>query len=170
MSGKRYWEENKVKGIEMKAMRMMRGVAPSEMPRKVNKYLKYDPDFTVTLKELEDIEKGYYDAPPYILEAYFETLGITGSHMSQFKKILKGELDTFAEDRQLTAHIKKEVRKKYKHRCNRCSSKRNLHFHHIERFSKGGQNTVDNLELLCAKCHTEEHKGERGYGLLKSRL
>lgn len=167
MSAKRYWEENKVERIELKAMRMMRGVAPSEMPKKVNKYLKYARDLTVTHKELDDLEKGYYEAPPHILEAYFNTLGITRSHMKQFKKILKGELKSFSEDREISQYVKKEVRKKCRNKCVRCQTKNKLHFHHVERYSEGGQNTVDNLILLCASCHAEEHKGERSYHMLK---
>ena len=42
-------------------------------------------------------------------------------------------------------------------RCQKCKAVNNLHAHHKTPFWKGGSNTLENLELLCAKCHGDEH-------------
>ena len=43
--------------------------------------------------------------------------------------------------------------------CARCRTTDGLEIHHKDRDREN--NTVDNLELLCNGCHTEEHRGER---------
>lgn len=154
---KRYWEINKISGTELMAMRMMRGKTIQQMARLIKQDAHY----------LEFVEKNADGVPPYISSEYMDKLGITNSHMAQFKKILKGKTKTFSEDRTINIEVKKQVRKKCKNKCVKCGAKSKLHFHHIEHYSKGGQNTVENLVLLCASCHAEEHKGEQGYHMLK---
>lgn len=44
-------------------------------------------------------------------------------------------------------------------RCVRCGKQENLEYDHIIPISKGGSNTVRNIELLCEKCNRE--KGNR---------
>jgi hypothetical protein len=157
MTKKRYWEENKVSGSELMGLRMMRGKTINEMARliKMDGYL---------VNKFEKMSV----APRDMVELYFRKLGITNSHIKQIQKIMKGEIKTFSENRVISVDVKKEVRKKYKNKCAHCGSASNLHFHHIEKYSEGGQNTVDNLKLLCVNCHAEEHKGEHYKNLIKS--
>ena len=42
-------------------------------------------------------------------------------------------------------------------RCNYCGSIKNLHIHHIIPLSKGGQNSLGNLEIVCRDCHLKLH-------------
>jgi 5-methylcytosine-specific restriction endonuclease McrA len=54
-----------------------------------------------------------------------------------------------------------EVARRAGNRCERCKpSKGRLTVHHIIKRSQGGTDTLDNLILLCEKCHGAEH-GER---------
>jgi 5-methylcytosine-specific restriction endonuclease McrA len=46
--------------------------------------------------------------------------------------------------------VKEDVRKRDKNQCRACGSNKNLHFDHVKPVSKGGKNTVKNLQLLCA--------------------
>lgn len=70
--------------------------------------------------------------------------------------------------KSIPKYVQKEVRKRDRNSCTRCNATENLHFHHKIRYAEGGQDTVDNLILLCVKCHAEEHKGESSYHLLKA--
>lgn len=41
--------------------------------------------------------------------------------------------------------------------CQECGSIENLHCHHIMSIYEEGDNSVDNLIILCAKCHYKKH-------------
>jgi len=41
--------------------------------------------------------------------------------------------------------------------------------HHIVQYSEGGENTLENLILLCSNCHTQIHRGEINVEELKKR-
>lgn len=43
-------------------------------------------------------------------------------------------------------------------KCVQCGATRNLHYHHVRPFSKGGKHTKTNLQLLCKRCHEKLHK------------
>lgn len=68
--------------------------------------------------------------------------------------------------RNIPKKIKEKVFERDEGKCVECSADNNLHYHHIKRYASGGKDTVENLMLLCARCHAEEHKGERSYHLL----
>ena len=44
--------------------------------------------------------------------------------------------------------------------CNRCGSIKNIHKHHIKHKIDGGGDEPENIEDLCAGCHTYLHKRE----------
>lgn len=79
-----------------------------------------------------------------------------------------GESVLSESSRYLTADVKREVNERYKGKCAICESKNKIHYHHIHYFSEGGTNDADNLMILCADCHAEQHKGERAYYALRA--
>lgn len=42
-------------------------------------------------------------------------------------------------------------------RCNSCGGSQQLQVHHVTPLSKGGNNRLSNLTLLCERCHRKEH-------------
>ncbi|MFX1399465.1 MAG: HNH endonuclease [Promethearchaeota archaeon] len=55
--------------------------------------------------------------------------------------------------RYIPPHVKKKVWKRDRGQCVKCGKKENLEFDHIIPFSKGGSNTVNNIQLLCENCN-----------------
>jgi hypothetical protein len=59
-----------------------------------------------------------------------------------------------------TRHIPKDIKKKVwdrdKGRCATCGSNEDLQFDHIIPYSKGGANTVENLQILCSRCNKKK--------------
>ena len=55
--------------------------------------------------------------------------------------------------------VQREVWHRDEGRCVQCNSQKDLHFDHIIPFSKGGNNTVRNIQVLCARCNLS--KGNR---------
>ena len=61
-------------------------------------------------------------------------------------------------NRLIPTSVKVSVYARDKGRCVKCGSNKNLHYDHILPFSKGGSSTtVDNIQLLCAKCNLQKH-------------
>lgn len=52
-----------------------------------------------------------------------------------------------------------ETVKSRDHNCVKCGATYGLHVHHMKRLSDGGSNKIENLQLLCYKCHNKEHGG-----------
>ena len=55
--------------------------------------------------------------------------------------------------------------------CIKCGSKKQLEAHHIIKWADypRGRVDVNNGECLCHKCHTEEHKHDRSYFMMKAK-
>jgi 5-methylcytosine-specific restriction endonuclease McrA len=58
--------------------------------------------------------------------------------------------------RSIPKEVKREVWRRDQGRCMTCGSRENLEFDHIIPLSKGGANTVRNLQLLCQNCNREK--------------
>jgi len=69
----------------------------------------------------------------------------------EFKDLPKGsDRERIPEDVRIT------VWRRDNGKCVKCSSRKNLEYDHIIPISKGGSNTVRNIELLCEKCNREK--------------
>ena len=55
--------------------------------------------------------------------------------------------------RAIPQDVKIEVAVRDGGRCRQCGSNKELHFDHVIPWSKGGPNTVDNIQLLCGTCN-----------------
>jgi len=65
--------------------------------------------------------------------------------------------ETTEMDRRISDAVKREVWRRDGGKCVRCSSRENLEFDHVIPVSKGGSNTVRNIELLCEACNRKKH-------------
>ncbi len=73
-------------------------------------------------------------------------------------------------DRKISFEIQKAVYERAENKCENCgwdhkrwkkNDPRILEIHHIKEHAKGGKNTLENLIVLCSKCHDEIHSGKR---------
>lgn len=61
--------------------------------------------------------------------------------------------------------IRTKVKKRDNYRCVRCTSKDDLTLHHIQKVEDGGDNSANNLMLICAICHQKWHSLQDIFGL-----
>lgn len=148
---------SKLKPIDLVAMRMYRGFNRKEFSR-----LSKLPIGLITQYESKNDR-----VTKKVASIYTRTLSINKSHVMKLRAIMNGENTYVEEVRDIPKIIKLEVWMRDNGRCTRCSCEDKIHYHHIKRFAEGGLHTKDNIILLCAACHAEEHKGEKAYFMLK---
>ena len=68
---------------------------------------------------------------------------------TSFEELLEEQTKT----RRISSKVQKEVWERDGGRCVACGSSENLHYDHIIPFSKGGDNSVDNIQILCRSCN-----------------
>lgn len=59
--------------------------------------------------------------------------------------------------RDISGTTAKALRDKYGNKCANCGSDKELNIHHIKPIKDGGDNSFENLILLCLICHQKEH-------------
>lgn len=150
-------EKSSLKSIDLKAMRMFRGYTQNGFSRLTSMPLSY----------IRDIEVSKGNISKHIANMYIGELAIKKRHIVQLREIITGKAENIVDDRTIPTFIKVKVFGRDKGKCVRCSSENKLHYHHIKHFAEGGRHTEDNLMLLCASCHADEHEGERAYHMLK---
>ncbi|MGE3921072.1 MAG: HNH endonuclease [Gammaproteobacteria bacterium] len=81
------------------------------------------------------------------VDEYFNFFGI-----SNFKK----ETNEITASRQILIDVQREVWRRDQGKCAICQSQERLEYDHIIPFSKGGSNTVRNIQLLCENCNRKK--------------
>lgn len=152
------WWKNEIFGTELMGMRLLRKKSIEEMQSVVG------DDFDIELYESE----GNHPAPPPLCGIYMTYLNCNMHHVHQFREILSGKKSDFNDSRAINKRLREKVYKKCNSQCSLCGSQEKLQVHHIKEYSKGGRTEPENLTLLCVDCHAEEHKGQKGYHLIKS--
>jgi 5-methylcytosine-specific restriction endonuclease McrA len=56
------------------------------------------------------------------------------------------------------AALCKDILQRDHWKCRSCGSRNNLHCHHIIFRSQGGEDTMENILVLCSACHDGVHK------------
>ncbi|MCK0202563.1 HNH endonuclease, partial [Ornithobacterium rhinotracheale] len=60
------------------------------------------------------------------------------------------------ERKSIPSHVRENVWMRDKGQCVECGSHENLEFDHIIPISRGGANTIDNIQILCLKCNRKK--------------
>ncbi len=84
------------------------------------------------------------------------TTQLTASEVKEFLQLTLHDVQLATEptaDRRIADDVKREVWRRDKGKCVRCGNRENLEYDHIIPISKGGSNTVRNIELLCESCN-----------------
>jgi hypothetical protein len=72
------------------------------------------------------------------------------------KELVRANLSSASSSVERTAipkAVQREVWRRDRGRCVECGSKENLEFDHLLPLSKGGANTVRNIQILCQECN-----------------
>lgn len=150
-------EYSELKLIDLYALRVYRQINRKEFSKTSG----------LSLEDIKMYEKKGAKIPKEIEKVYFKTLDVKRRHVGQLRQIMSGKSDKVVEDRTIPKRVRIAVWSRDKGRCTKCGVEENLHYHHIQHFADGGQNSIDNLTLLCASCHAEEHKEDKSYFMLK---
>ncbi|MBU4361271.1 HNH endonuclease [bacterium] len=81
---------------------------------------------------------------------------ISVANKDRRKKRLKNLYISSGDSRRISDKVKREVWRRDEGKCVQCGSRERLEYDHIIPISKGGSNTVRNIELLCEKCNREK--------------
>jgi len=70
--------------------------------------------------------------------------------------VLASGIGTGSVRTAIPTDVRREVWRRDSGKCAKCGSRENLEYDHIIPISKGGSNTVRNIELLCEGCNREK--------------
>jgi len=121
----------------------------------------FNPERVLVFEKLNSgiwSEKGFFNLINYEIKESNErkVFKFVLEPISEDLAISKGKDET-EHTRIIPTHVKVEVWKRDKGKCNICGSTTNLHYDHDLPFSKGGSSiTTKNVRILCAKCNLKK--------------
>lgn len=155
------------------ANRIRRGTGGSGI--KILNYLKENVGQVVTSEELYYVSKaseyGRRTRELRTEQGYSISTKLTGRPDLKMGEYVLESCDRIAEphDRKIPYDVQSEVYKRASNSCQICGWRRDvwrkedpriLELHHIKEHAKGGQNSPDNLAVLCSRCHDKVHAGK----------
>jgi 5-methylcytosine-specific restriction endonuclease McrA len=120
------------------------------------------------LEQISELKDYYRDYIEKQQETYLEEISnLKNDNYYEFKNqinelklyIMNKKMVASAKDRKnrvLTKKEKEYIRQKFGNTCSNCNKeyeKKYLHIDHIKPISKGGKNTLDNLQMMCVECN-----------------
>lgn len=144
---------------------------------KLLEYLKLSVGEIITTEELSYVSK---DARQYARrvrelrteEGYPISTRLTGRPDLNIGEYVMESSERIAEphDRRIPFDVQKQVYERDNNTCLLCGwsqekwsrdDRRILELHHLEGHAEGGRNALDNLIVICSRCHDEVHSGRR---------
>jgi hypothetical protein len=120
----------------------------SQVIKNLTKGVYDDDQKVIEFTDLEDLAK----------ERYLKHIPINKILEALDKEDQKryNELKKEVGSRVIPKYVKMEVWRRDQGKCRECGSQENLEFDHIIPFSKGGNNTTRNIQLLCETCNRKK--------------
>ena len=79
-----------------------------------------------------------------------------GNNIQNTRTVQTTETTLKRHSRYISNEVRTKVWNRDNGQCVMCGRQENLEFDHIIPFSKGGNNSEDNIQLLCQKCNAEK--------------
>lgn len=121
----------------------------NEIKRRKGLLFKFVSKFTKPTSNIAEIEKKIY----FVVTKAYQL----SSSLYSLKKIVTDIYDYFLTYPPDWDKRRKKVAERDGEQCNDCRNLTYLHLHHVVPLSRGGDNRLENLELLCEKCHSRRH-------------
>lgn len=95
-------------------------------------------------------------------EAMLLIMDLEDKERQKFERLKKKlsvarEEETQPKRERISEEVRVAVWRRDKGKCVKCDSREKLEYDHIVPVSKGGSNTVRNIELLCESCNRKKH-------------
>jgi len=120
-----------------------------------NKLLQFETKTNTLISEFKKIINKIYGLPSDVLVDKCPFCQKPTDEDSIFCKYCGAQIK--GKSRYIPANIKEEVMRRDKGMCVICGSGENIEFDHIIPFSKGGSNSLKNIQILCERCNRKKH-------------